>query len=62
MVLNVVHDLGDTVLVSREQGAGYNRVQAVEDLQRGGDAVQDLLPWRFSYLVTSDMMTSSLAS
>ena len=39
MVLDVVHDLGDTVLVSREQGAGYNRVQAVEDLQREGDTV-----------------------
>ena len=31
MVLNVVHDLGDTVLVTREQGASYNRIQAVEE-------------------------------
>ena len=37
VVLDVVHDLGDTVLVSGKQGAGYNRVQAVEDLQREGD-------------------------
>ena len=29
VVLDVVHDLGDTVLVSLEQGAGHNWVQAV---------------------------------
>merc|ERR1719342_1321009 len=30
MLLNVVHDLGDTVLVSLEQRAGYNWVQAAD--------------------------------
>ena len=31
MLLNVVHDLGDTVLVSLEQRAGHNWVQAVKE-------------------------------
>ena len=30
VVLNIVHDMVDTVLVSREQGGGHNGVQAVK--------------------------------
>ena len=31
VVLEVVHGLGDTVLLSSKQGGGYNGVQAVEE-------------------------------
>ena len=30
VVLNVVHDMVDTVLMAREQGGGHNGVQAVK--------------------------------